>query len=451
MPPVVIFSPYSGRPVKVREQDLGRAVRDEEGRVFYIVEDPEHGRYAARTRKGSDKDLQRYREMQAKAGTLDDNPAVQASRSAAVHDATGAKRRNPVGMIVLLIVLLVVAVGAYVVLFQPGLIGMDEQPTGPEAPDASQSGVLPSRSTWRTVHASFATSGRGEPLSYYTLALAEVADESAEPADDALDMPADAPAAITTDPRPVIVPTRTWRPKPNEVFVKAEPDTSYKDFRHTASGLRYKITHHTDGPTAKAGNYITVRYTAQTLEGEPLIDDARQSFVLMAGEAIRALDEGLAGLRAGEQLRMLVPRGHSTNGTLPGIEQVPDKPFLLDVQLVSIRPGVTFIVEQPGKVERDIAAPGDTVKVHYVARVEGKDGIIDATSPRGEPLAFTLGKRDVIPGLEHGLIGMRQGETRLLTIPPYLAYGDNAVAGGLIPAHAVLSFRVVLVGIERPE
>ena len=63
MPPVTILSPYSGRPVKVREQDLGRALRDEQGRVFYIVEDPEHGRYAARTRKGSPKDLERYREI----------------------------------------------------------------------------------------------------------------------------------------------------------------------------------------------------------------------------------------------------------------------------------------------------------------------------------------------------------------------------------------------------
>ena len=47
MPAVTILSPYSGKPVKVREQDLGRAIRDEQGRVFYIVEHPEHGRYAA--------------------------------------------------------------------------------------------------------------------------------------------------------------------------------------------------------------------------------------------------------------------------------------------------------------------------------------------------------------------------------------------------------------------
>ena len=65
MPPVTILSPYSGRPVKVREHDLGRAIRDEQGRVFYVVEDPEHGRYAARTRKGSQKDLERYREIES--------------------------------------------------------------------------------------------------------------------------------------------------------------------------------------------------------------------------------------------------------------------------------------------------------------------------------------------------------------------------------------------------
>ena len=42
---------------------------------------------------------------------------------------------------------------------------------------------------------------------------------------------------------------------------------------------------------------------------------------------------------------------------------------------------------------------------------------------------------------------MRPGESRQLTIPPYLAYGKYSVAGGLIPENAVLSFRVTLVGI----
>ena len=35
--PITIFSPHSGNQVKVRDQDAGRAVKDEEGRIFYVL------------------------------------------------------------------------------------------------------------------------------------------------------------------------------------------------------------------------------------------------------------------------------------------------------------------------------------------------------------------------------------------------------------------------------
>lgn len=483
MPPITILSPYSGRPVVVREQDLGRAIRDEEGRVFYVVEDPEHGRYAARTRKGSDKDLERYRAIQAKTAQLDADPAAQASRSAQAHDATGARRRNLQGIVVVLLLLLAAAAGGYVFVAHPQWLGLggdeaetDTPPAPTDSDDATQRQDLPRRDPpLRTMPVTFnAPIDRGydpsQPPPDRTdrkpapSASRQTPTEQHDP-NQALPSPGDRSARFDQDPRPVIVPTHTFRSLPSEpvVFVtfdsdaqsSARPDKTkgktHAEFRHTASGLRYKITHHTDGPPAKAGHYVHVRYTAQTLDGEPLIDDAEQTFVLMSGEAIRAFDEGLAGIREGEQLRLMVPRGHSEAGRLPGIERVPDQPFLMDVQLVSVRPGVTYIVEQPGKVDRETAMPGDTIAIHYVAKVEGKRQVIDSTSLRGEPMRLTLGRGEVIPGLELGLTGMRLGETRLLSVPHYLAYGDNDVAGGLIPPKAVLSFRVMLIDIDRPD
>ncbi|MEO0476349.1 MAG: FKBP-type peptidyl-prolyl cis-trans isomerase, partial [Planctomycetota bacterium] len=258
-----------------------------------------------------------------------------------------------------------------------------------------------------------------------------------------------------TDPKPADTPVTRTPPQPLTVpiaFAPRQPrQTGYDDFRHTASGLRYKITHVTDGVSAKAGNYLTIRYTASTLEGKPLINDASQSFILASGQAIRAFDEGLAGIREGEQLRLLVPRGHSDKGAMPGVERIPDQPFLLDVQLVSVRPGVTYIIESPGLVDQRPAMPGDTINLHYLARVEGRDEVIDATIHRGQPMRITLGNNEVIEGLELGITGMRPGESRQLTIPPYLAYGKYSVAGGLIPENAVLSFRVTLVGIIEDE
>lgn len=384
MPAITILSPYSGRPVKVRDQDLGRAVRDDQGKVFYIVDDPEHGLYAARTRKGSDKDLQRY--QQIVAGEVELEAAQQAQVSSAAHDATGVKRRNPVGLLLVLVVLLVVAAGAYVLLINPALIGLESRPSTDPQPMQEQGG------------------------------------QSLHP------------------------------PHPGVRILRANnPAKSYADFHHTSTGLRYKTTHTTEGPLARAGSVVTVRYTAKTLDGQSLIDDASQTFVLASGEAIRAFDEGLAGRREGEQLQLFVPRGHSANGSLPGIDRLPDVAFLMDIQIIAVRTGVTWIVEQPGERGRAPAGPGDRVKVRYTMKIEGQDEIIDATAMRGEPLAITLGQSEVIRGLELGLIGMRPGEERLMTIPPYLAYGDSDVAGGMIPAGSVLSFRITLIEIEADE
>jgi len=58
---VEILSPYSGRPVKVRPQDVGRAVRDEEGRLFYVLPRPDgSGYYSAPSRAGGQRDIDRY-------------------------------------------------------------------------------------------------------------------------------------------------------------------------------------------------------------------------------------------------------------------------------------------------------------------------------------------------------------------------------------------------------
>jgi FKBP-type peptidyl-prolyl cis-trans isomerase len=453
--------------VKIREHDLGRALRDEQGRVFYVVEDPEHGRYAARTRKGSPKDLQRYREIESGVAKLDSDEDRPAAANLQAHDATGSKRRNPLGTLLLIVILAAVAALGYVFVSHPEWLGMGSPES--DTPDEQPGDESTSQAKPKIIHT---VAERQIPQS--------TASEPAKPKPHApgiaaAPLPTTKPNRLTTqrdplpdgmdnDPEPIFVDAAT--PPQREEQVKPAPRRStparsvpitlpkpqprqvnYDDFHHTASGLRYKITHLTDGVSARAGNYLTIRYTAQTLDGKPLINDATQSFILARGQAIRAFDEGLAGIREGEQLRLLVPRGHSENGTLPGIDRIPDQPFLLDVQLVSVRPGVTYIIEAPGDIDSRPCAPGDTIYVNYIARVEGRDEIIDATVQRGQPMRITLGNNEVIKGLELGITGMRPGESRQLTIPPYLAYGKYSVAGGLIPENAVLSFRLTLVGI----
>jgi peptidylprolyl isomerase len=69
------------------------------------------------------------------------------------------------------------------------------------------------------------------------------------------------------------------------------------------------------------------------------------------------------------------------------------------------------------------AKRGDTVKVHYTGSFE--DGTVFDSSKGKEPLEFTLGEGQVIPGFEEAVIGMVAGDEKRETIQPQRAYGDR--------------------------
>ncbi len=112
--PITVNSPFSGHPVKIRDADINRAVRDEEGRVFYVVQRASgDGYYSAPTRKGSAKDEQRYDDLAAKMAVAHQQATAQV---AAVHDATGRRRARPwLRVLILLAILAALAIGAWVI------------------------------------------------------------------------------------------------------------------------------------------------------------------------------------------------------------------------------------------------------------------------------------------------------------------------------------------------
>jgi peptidylprolyl isomerase len=69
------------------------------------------------------------------------------------------------------------------------------------------------------------------------------------------------------------------------------------------------------------------------------------------------------------------------------------------------------------------AKKGDTVKVHYTGKLA--DGTVFDSSQGREPLEFTIGKGQVIPGFEEAVTGMSPGETKTAAIPKDKAYGDR--------------------------
>lgn len=106
------------------------------------------------------------------------------------------------------------------------------------------------------------------------------------------------------------------------------------------------------------------------------------------------------------------------------------------------------------KVADSTATSADTSKAKQDVAVDSSEA--EPTGPRpfadsyesGEPLEFTIGMGQVIAGWDKGLIGMKVGEVRKLTVPFQMAYGENSLEG--IPPYSDLYFEVELVHAEKP-
>jgi peptidylprolyl isomerase/FKBP-type peptidyl-prolyl cis-trans isomerase FkpA len=101
---------------------------------------------------------------------------------------------------------------------------------------------------------------------------------------------------------------------------------------------------------------------------------------------------------------------------------------------------IETVVQGDGKV----AGRGDTVSVDYTGKLES--GTVFDTSVGRGPFSFTLGAKSVIDGWEFGVLGMKVGEKRVLTISPDLGYGS--AENGPIPANSTLIFDVELLEIN---
>lgn len=125
-------------------------------------------------------------------------------------------------------------------------------------------------------------------------------------------------------------------------------------------------------------------------------------------------------------------------------EQKEQQPSLQEKKQIKTINGMTIETVKEGTGEAIVS--GKTAVVDYVGKLT--DGtIFDASERHGQSFSFPLGAGMVIKGWDQGVLGMKVGETRILTIPPELAYGDRAV-GGIIPANATLVFEVTLRDIK---
>jgi FKBP-type peptidyl-prolyl cis-trans isomerase len=117
-------------------------------------------------------------------------------------------------------------------------------------------------------------------------------------------------------------------------------------------------------------------------------------------------------------------------------------------------PNPTPVQQQNGVIVEDLvigqgeeAQPGDNLVVDYTGTLQNGQ-VFDSSKDKNAPFSLVLGKGMVIRGWDEGLVGMKEGGVRRLTISPEYGYGDRAI--GPIPPNSTLIFEVELRSVTKP-
>jgi FKBP-type peptidyl-prolyl cis-trans isomerase FkpA len=113
-----------------------------------------------------------------------------------------------------------------------------------------------------------------------------------------------------------------------------------------------------------------------------------------------------------------------------------------------------LIIEDIVVGEGEPAANPQQVYVHYTGwlydpgKEDGRGDKFDSSHDRGYPFSFPLGGGRVIKGWDEGVLGMKVGGVRVLTIPSEMAYGKMGGGRGRIPPDTPLVFEIERVPAE---
>ena len=105
-----------------------------------------------------------------------------------------------------------------------------------------------------------------------------------------------------------------------------------------------------------------------------------------------------------------------------------------------------LIIEDLKVGEGTAVAKYNIVTVNYTGWLTDGTKFDSSLNPGRSPFRFTVGGGQVIKGWDEGLIGMKVGGKRKLTIPPNMGYGGQDM--GVIPPNSTLVFEIDLLIVE---
>ena len=221
-------------------------------------------------------------------------------------------------------------------------------------------------------------------------------------------------------------------------------------FLQTPGKLEIKDVVVGKGQTATVGDILTVDYTGKLADGKTFdssIGKKPFQFILGAGQVIKGWDQGMVGMKVGGKRSLVIPSSLAYGEAGAGESIPPNATLSFDVELKKVdRIKTEILTEGKGNAK---AKGGDVTELHYELTDEsGKK--LDSSYDRKQTFQVVIGQTRLIVGFTAGILGMKQGEIRKITVPGEFAYGPNGRLP-LIQPNQTLIFKVEMVKLASPE
>lgn len=206
----------------------------------------------------------------------------------------------------------------------------------------------------------------------------------------------------------------------------------------------------------KSGDFVRYHYIGMFPDGKKFDSsyDRSTTYNVVVGQKklIAGMDKALVGMCVNERWMIKIPPQLAYGKDGYGEIIPPDSILHFDVLMLDIWNTEDKVqiktYHKPESCGRTVQV-SDYVRYHYNGTL--LDGtLFDSSHTRMRTYDTYVGSGWLIAGMDQGLLGMCVGEKRIITLPPFLGYGENG-DGSDIPGQASLVFDVVLLDLHNPK